>query len=280
MKNRFDELFQKLKSEQRFLLSITFGVFLFVLFFQPFQPEISDFNNKLIFIAGFAAIVFITIVIFRIIMLSYFQDDPGLKRWHPAPTLLSNFLIVLLSSVALVFYLRYVGQVSITFIVTLKVTAICFATVIILAIYDSFEEIRTQNEVLIAQRKLMQKQLESYEDDMLNKSIEFTSDNSGENLSLLVKEIMLIKSADNYVEIVYKESQGFKKKLIRNTLKNIELQMKQYSNFTRCHRTCIVNTQFIKKLSRNSNGHWIALHDYNEQIPVSRQYLLRLKELI
>lgn len=280
MKNRFDELFQKIKSEQRLLLSITFGVFLFVLFFQPFQPDISDFNNKLIFIAGFGAIVFIINLLFRTIFLFYFQDDQSLKRWHPAPTLLSNFLILILSSAGLIFYLRYVGHVSITFIITLKVTAICFASVVVLVLYDSFTEIRTQNELLIAQRKLMQNQLEGYEDDLLNKSIEFISDNAGENLILLVKEIVLIKSADNYVEIIYKESNGIKKKLIRNTLKNIELQMKQHSNFARCHRTCIVNTRFIKKLSRNSNGNWISLHDYNEQIPVSRQYLLRLKELI
>jgi DNA-binding LytR/AlgR family response regulator len=91
-------------------------------------------------------------------------------------------------------------------------------------------------------------------------------------------EIALIKSADNYVEIVFLETNNFKKKLLRNTLKHIEQQLKPHSNFIRCHRICIVNTKYIEKLTKNYNNHWIIIKGYDEQIPVSRQYLLKLKE--
>jgi DNA-binding LytR/AlgR family response regulator len=94
----------------------------------------------------------------------------------------------------------------------------------------------------------------------------------------LIADVAFIKSADNYVEIVYVEGDTYKKKLIRNTLKNIELQIKQYSNFIRCHRISIVNFHFIEKLNSNYGNHWITIKGYEEHIPVSRQYLLKLKE--
>ena len=99
-------------------------------------------------------------------------------------------------------------------------------------------------------------------------------------LTLFIAEIILIQSADNYVEIVYMEGENLKKKLIRNTLKNVELQIKQYSNFIRCHRTCIVNMHYIEKLNQDYSSHWITIKGYQERIPVSRQYLLKLREAL
>jgi DNA-binding LytR/AlgR family response regulator len=151
---------------------------------------------------------------------------------------------------------------------------------VILRIYDSMLELKHQNESLILEKKIFQLQIEKYEEDILNKTIELTSESNTENLNLLVAELALVKSADNYVEIVYKEDDVLKKKLIRNTLKNIELQIKPYSNFIRCHRICIVNMHFIEKLNRNYSNHWLTIKGYPEQIPVSRQYLLKLKEAI
>jgi DNA-binding LytR/AlgR family response regulator len=149
---------------------------------------------------------------------------------------------------------------------------------VILGLYDTIKELRFQNNSLVIEKKIIQKQVEKYEEDYLNKSVEFISENLNENFSLLIAEVIFIRSADNYVEIVYKESEGFKKKLIRNTLKNIEQQTRQYSNFLRCHRICIVNVHYIDKLIRYNENHWLMIKGYHEQLPVSRQYLLKLKE--
>jgi DNA-binding LytR/AlgR family response regulator len=126
----------------------------------------------------------------------------------------------------------------------------------------------------------MQKQVEKYEEDILNKSIDFPSENNSEKLTLQVSEVALIKSADNYVEIIYKEGNNFKKRLVRNTMKNVELQIKQYSNFLRCHRVCIVNLHYIEKLNRSNHNHWLTIKGFDEPVPVSRQYLLKLKEAV
>jgi DNA-binding LytR/AlgR family response regulator len=182
--------------------------------------------------------------------------------------------------VAFVFYLRYVGSVKISFYIVFKVVLVCFAPPVALKIFDEYKGLYQQNESLVSERKAIQKQIEKYEEDNLNKSIEFISETSIENLTLLIAEVIFIQSADNYVEIVYMDGYNIKKKLIRNTLKNIELQIKQYSNFIRCHRTCIVNMHYIEKLNQDYSSHWITLKGYHEKIPVSRQYLLKLKEAL
>jgi len=196
------------------------------------------------------------------------------------PAHIDGLVILALSSIASAFYLRYVGKVSISFYVMIKVILVCFAASLSLGLYDAFKKIRQQNEELIIEKKTVQKQLEKYEEDYLNKSIDFFSENFTEKLSFLVADVAFIRSADNYVEIVYREGEGLKKKLIRNTLKNIEHQIKPYSNFIRCHRICIVNVHYIEKLESDYNNHLLVIRGFNEQIPVSRQYLLKLKETL
>jgi DNA-binding LytR/AlgR family response regulator len=181
-------------------------------------------------------------------------------------------------TMAFEFYLRYVGSVHINFFISFKVIILCAVPPVILSIYDTMATLRQQNDLLIVEKKIMQKQVEKYEEDYLNKSVEFISENTNENFTLPIGDVTFIRSADNYVEIVFREGETFKKKQIRNTLKNIEQQIKPYSNFLRCHRICIVNIHFIEKLQRNNESHWLTIKGYNEQLPVSRQYLLKLKE--
>ena len=280
MKKKLDQLVDDLKQELGLLLSISFGVFLFILFFQPFKFDDFDFNNSLLFVAGLGSIIFIISVIIRIIIPWLFRKDNQDTKILVLPSYFNAFIILVLSSLAFEFYLRYVGMVHITFFTTIKVILVCLAVVIILSFYDLLEELKQQNELLIIEKRSIQKQIGKCEDELLNKSIEFISENNSENFNLLILEVAVIKSADNYVEIIYKEGNSFRKKLIRNTLRNIELQIKPYSNFIRCHRICIINLHYIEKLIRNNNNHWLIIKGYDEQIPVSRQYLLSLKEAL
>ena len=280
MDKKLNQFILLLNKELEVFLSISFGIFLFVLFFQPFPLETFDFNNRLIFVAGLSAIVFLFMVLVRVVFAWLFQKYHQSDTDSVLPPYLGAFTILALSSVAFAFYLRYVGSVGITFYIMIKVVLICFAPPVVLSLYDLVNDLKLQNESLIAEKKLIQQQVEKYEEDYLNKSIEFMSENNTESLKLLIADVAFIRSADNYVEIVYVESEMFKKKLIRNTLKNIEQLLKSYSNFIRCHRICIVNKHFIEKLNRNYNNHWLTLKGYPEQIPVSRQYLVKLKETI
>jgi hypothetical protein len=278
--NRFNHLANLLNKKLGLFLSISFGIFLFILFFQPFPLNRFDFNNNLIFVSGFSGITFFFMFLARVAIpwLLYKKNKNGDEQIL-LPSI-SGFFLLVFSSVAFTFYLRYVGAVTISFHMVFKVALICLVPPVVLWLYDDNFELRQRNEALVLEKKILQKQIEKYEEDMLNKSIELVGENNTENINLLVSELAFIKSADNYVEVVYKEGDILKKKLIRNTLKSIEVQLKQYTNFLRCHRICIVNVHYIEKLSKSFNNHWITVKGYEEQIPVSRQYLLKLKEAL
>jgi DNA-binding LytR/AlgR family response regulator len=275
-----NKLVRNLNKDLSLFLSICFGVFLFVLFFQPFQLNHFDFNNLLVFVAGLAAIVFLTLVLTRTIIPMIFMNYRGVESDDKIPAFLSGFIILMLTSLAFTFYLHYVGGVSMSFYNVLKVVLICLIPVVSARLYDLISELKQQNNELIKEKQVIQQQVEKLEEDYLNKTIEFVSEYGSETISLVIADILLVKSADNYVEIIFKEGDETKKKLIRNTLKNVENQLRPYSNFVRCHRTCIVNIHRVERVNRKYTSQWIKMQDFDEQIPVSRQYLLKLKEAL
>jgi len=278
MNRKQDRLVQLLNREMKLLLGITFGVFLFILFFQPFPLQKFDFDNSLLFIGGFAGIILLFMFLMRIIIpwIILRKDCEGEENSLNA--YLEGFVILALSSVAFSFYLRYVGSVHISFYIEFKIILICLGAALALRIYDKNREMVRQNESLVSERKAIRKQIEKCEEENLNKSIEFISESGSENLNLIISEVVFVQSADNYVEIAYMDAGGLKKTLIRNTLKNVELQIRPYSNFVRCHRTCIVNMHYIEKLNQDYGRHTLTIKGYSEKIPVSRQYLLKLRE--
>ena len=280
MNKKAEQILFLIKEDRKLFLRISFGVFLFVLFFQPFSLDHFDFNNRLLIVAGLAGIVFLIMVLVRAAFIWIIPYDDQRAQEPIVLSYLGGFLILALSSMAFAFYLRYVGSVEITFYTMFKIILICLFPPVSLALFDEIRELKQQNEVIKMEKEKIDKEIQKYEHDYLNKSVVFNSENSTENLTLLLSDVTLIKSADNYVEIVFVEDKLLKKKLIRNTLKNIEQQVKPYPNFIRCHRICIVNIHYIDQLNRKFNNYWLTIKGSNEEIPVSRQYLLKLKEVI
>jgi hypothetical protein len=277
---KINRLIALLKEDVRFLLTIAFGIFLFILFFQPIPIEQFDFNNRLLFAGGFVAIIFLFQVLIRGLFRTFIPDHLFKQDELLLLSYGRIFLITVLSSVAVAFYLRYVGSVSITFYEMFKIILICLVSPVIQSIYDRFAELIMQNELLMHEKENILKEIQHYQDDYQNQSIEFISEYGAEPLNLPVADIVLLRSADNYVEVIYLEGNTVKKKLIRNTLKNIEQQLKPFSNFIRCHRTSIINSFHVEKLNRKFNNHWLILKGFDDPVPVSRQYLLKIKEHI
>lgn len=280
MSQKLNQIIYLLKGYLGVFLGIALGVFLFILFFQPFPLDRFDFNNKLTFVAGLAAIIFLLMAMVKIgSMYLFHENEPSYQRpvWSE---FLNGFSIFALGAVAFAFYLRYVGKVDISFQLMIRVLLISLAAAIILRMYDMINTLRQGAASMLQEKRALQRQLELFEEHYYNKSVEFVSENSTEAFKLMISEVAFIRSADNYVEIVYREDAVFKKKLIRNTMKGIELQVNPFPNFVRCHRVCIVNTVFIEKLNKGHDNFWITIRGYEEKIPVSRQNILKIKELI
>lgn len=275
--NRFVDL---LKEYLKVYISISLGVFLFVLFFQPFSLDSFDFNNRILFVAGFGLIVFLFLILIRVVFIGLFAKGENEEGERTFTSYLSDFVLLALTAVAVAFYLRYVGQLDITIYSVLKIVIICLSLPVVLNVSDIVKHTKLKNRQLIYELRQMQEKVNQLSETQVDKFVELISESNSDNFQVQISNMVYVKSADNYVEVGYMEGDDLIKKLIRNTLKNIEQQLKVYNNLVRTHRTCIVNTQYIDKLNRNYNTWWISLTETRETIPVSRQYLMLVKELL
>lgn len=269
---------QLIKPDLKLFLWISIGAFLFILFFQPFPLVKLDFNNLLLFNAGLGAILFILMLVAR----SFFPyDDTAAmpqESHRTVPGLFRNISLLIAGSVAFAFYLRYVGHIEITFFIMFKVVFICLIPPVVISICDAFRDARKDISRLRDTLNAGSPVKEPLNNTNDNSPLTFTSDSSSDHLKLFPADVVFIKSADNYVEIAYKEDGIFKKQLLRTTLKKIEEQLQTNSDFIRCHRICIVNIHHIKSLENKNQNYWLVMDGFEETIPVSRQYLLMVKD--
>ncbi len=254
--------------------NFSIGVFLFILFFRPFEASYSNVNNLIIFFSGFSGIIFLFNNLFYIAVPTVFSKSYRITDWEFGPPLILSTFALIFNSVAFTFYLRYVGKTSISFYTVFKIVIICLSVVVLIRL---LYRLRSQYYQLKAiNGDAFNSDIYVKQDKIPNK-IELKSENKSEKVELSFNNIFTIKAADNYVEINYKHKDDFRKKLLRSTLKNIEIQLESYPNFVRCHRTYIVNLNNVNRLVKNYKGNILEMTN-NEEIPVSRHYLLKVKE--
>lgn len=244
-----------------------------MLFFQPFPIRFTELNSVLVFNAGFGGIIFILLYLIHLLSKTFRLPEMEVMSHF------NGFILFLLSSVAFTFYLRYVGQAIIDFYSVSKIVLICLAPPAVLWIYRIRNELKQENDLLNRENMLLQNRLRDKNETPMQNIIEFYSaDTSSELLKLSISDIVLIKSADNYVEILYLDHDTLRKKLVRNTLKNAEQMLRPFDQFIRCHRTYIIHTVHIERIHLKINSSYVVLKKLDERIPVSRPYVLKLKE--
>ncbi len=268
------------KDELGRIFIISIGVFLFVLFFQPFPLETLDYNNRLLYVAGFGAITFLISVFILVGLPFIFPKWFKTSEWESGPPFILNILLLILTATAFAFYIRFVGKSSLSLYIIFKMVLVCLIPTFILVILYKNKSQERMIELLREQNKAYVLKINEYEKNSGQKEINIFSANKSDNVTLKSKDIIHIKSADNYIEIFYLENDSIEKKIIRNTLKDIETQLSEYKNIIRCHRTSLINIFYIEKLTRDYSGYSLLVSELAEKVPVSRQYVLQIKHAI
>jgi DNA-binding LytR/AlgR family response regulator len=113
-----------------------------------------------------------------------------------------------------------------------------------------------------------------------NKLVHFISDYQKDNLSIKANLILLIRSANNYIEVFWKEGPVVKNQMVRNSLTKAEEVLTDYRFIFKCHRSYIVNTMHIDKIEGSVQGYRVYFENVDFTVPVSKNYGHKLKELI
>jgi hypothetical protein len=266
-----------LKVNLQSFIGVSLGIFLFLLFFQPFLLKNPDFNNQHLIIAGFSAITLILLCILRILIPSIFSKYFADENWNYIKELMINLSFWILNSVAFAFFARYVGEISITFHTAIIVVLISLAAMVIVIVVNQFWVLNSQIKELSELAGITREYETGLGKDV---EIEFESENKSEYFKVTLEQIVLIKSASNYIEVIYKTGDKISRRLIRNTIKNTEEFFSKYPTLVRCHRSCIVNKNYIQKLEKGNEGLKLVLFDYPQEVHVSRQYALKVKEAL
>lgn len=264
-----------LRYNLRLSTGISIGMFLFYLFFQPLDLRSEDFNNRLVIIAGFGFITFFILGIALIVLPWIFPRFFQTGKWNLIRDIILNAIIWILISTAYTFYARYIGLIEITNHSMFKLLLLGLAPVAILVVVNQNKILKRYLQNALELSKKLEPDVESN-----NTKIVIQSDTKSESIALKVQDLILIKSANNYIEIFWKKDNQVQKKLLRNTLTNVENQLKSFPDMIRCHRTSLVNGKYILKMTSGTHGPHISLQDLDEMVPVSRQYALRVREYL
>jgi len=110
--------------------------------------------------------------------------------------------------------------------------------------------------------------------------IYFNSDYQKDSLAVKVSLLLFIRSANNYIEVYWKEGENIKSQMIRCSLLYAENLLKEYKFMVKCHRSYLVNINFLDRIEGNSQGYKIFIENITFPIPVSKPSVVKLQELI
>ncbi|MFO7789074.1 MAG: LytTR family DNA-binding domain-containing protein [Bacteroidales bacterium] len=92
-----------------------------------------------------------------------------------------------------------------------------------------------------------------------------------EALTFQANELLYAVSDGNYVVFHLYTNNEIKKIPIRNSISDIESQLKDVPYFFRCHRGFIVNLNMVESQKGNSSGYLLKIKHSKDTIPVSRK---------
>ena len=98
---------------------------------------------------------------------------------------------------------------------------------------------------------------------------------SGKIHRVAVDDIIFISGADDYIEVMIITG---KTRLVSSTLAEMEAQLPSF--FLRVHRSHIVNTNFIKSLTREASGTGSLTLTHGKTIPVSRRIMPSVRKAL
>jgi DNA-binding LytR/AlgR family response regulator len=141
------------------------------------------------------------------------------------------------------------------------------------------EEASGLNEVLEATNEIEQQESKVIESKP-ETFIEVRSLNAAETLHLNLSDLLVIQSADNYIDVHYLKDGRLVKSVLRNTLKAVTDELSEHQSLFRCHKSYLVNLHHVHHISGNAQGYKLRLKQMEELIPVSRSYNNSIKELL
>jgi len=277
--NRSYPFNNNLKHNVKIIIGISLGLFLFLTFFEPFGLDSVEDEKKTIILAGFGLITGIALtlnlLIIPVLIPKWFQDE----KWKIKNELVWNIWILITLCGGYFGFSFYSDWFDLNLASIIKISMLGTVPISVLIAINQDRFLKLNLKTALELNNLMLKMGRGKPKPEPNK-ICLLSENGKEKFEVDLNDILFIRSAGNYIEVFWNDLEVVQKILLRNSLHNIELNLKEYSNIFKCHRTCLVNVNKVRKLYGSSQSYKIVFDGVEDVIPVSRNYSKELQELI
>lgn len=191
--------------------------------------------------------IFISLIVVGLsIYLAAFMVEPPADRWNLA-TLLNSFRHGFL-----------IGIIPFGFF-SLVYARIWFATEYILVKKDSMTETGGVDHESV---------------------IQISSQLKKENLSFPSSKFIYAESDGNYINFFIDENNRVVKKMIRNSMNNVEEDLAHIDHIIRVHRAFLVNLKKVRMKKGNTLGYQLKLEGVDKEVPVSRNKTNEFNQLV
>ncbi len=277
---KLNNLYPQTLNRWRIIIIISLFISFFMIIFQPFGLHNIQHVHKGMILAGYGFITFIMLVLNLIFLPLIFpnvfnEDSWTIKKeivwllWIVITISVGNYLYSIIFSIFLWIGLKgfFLFIVFTLLIAVIPIAGITFITQNVF-LKRNLSASRDINS-LIGQKEVNRR----------NNNEFFSTTSGSQNFSVKIEDLIFIESEGNYVNIWYLKDAKVKSILIRNTLKNIELQIENSVLF-KCHRAFIINPSFVEKVKGNSQGYNIVIKNTDKELPVARSYTKTFKKEI
>jgi len=267
---------EDLRQNVKLVFFIGLGVLGFLALFQPINLVPYTRNEIVYFVGGTTVITFLVLVFNIIILPSLFPKLFYHKNKSFIRDLFWNiWILVSLSLANLFLFINLFGLSSITYDIVTQISLLGLIPLTVLIITNHFRSLRAQ---LRQEKALNQSLMKEKKQDI--QFVHFESEYKNDNLIVNPESIVLIKAADNYIEVFFESEGDIKNQLIRSSLVKAETLLADYPNIIRTQRSYIVNVKQIKEIQNSSDGYKLLFKKADLVAYVSQKYVTEFKKLI
>ncbi len=246
------------------------AVFFILAMFQPFGTYTFQHPDKLLLLAGYGFVITFTVITLTLLLSKIFHGWFAPESWNLRRELLLLGIVAFASMTATYFYHFATIGSRLSFFGYAYFMGIAMSTSLFpLALLTAVRYLQIKN--YLDQRNLTATL--APKPDVLT----LTGDNKTEKLTILRSELLLLKAADNYVELFLQKDQRLNRHLLRGTLSGMASQLDD-DHFLQVHRSYIVNMNQVVALDGKSPNYILRLAAPVEEVPVSRNKVQAVRQ--
>ncbi|MBE6271420.1 MAG: LytTR family transcriptional regulator [Prevotella ruminicola] len=274
MKNLLTRKYPFAQSSHWLRDSVIYGLIIWAILYllQPFG--FSQYQgNKCLVAAAFGVVTMVCYVLYGYTVMRHLPKlVKTLRVWHDGAAVLGLILCIAIGNFLLLVTLFDMP-------VTLRLFLLFFWWTLIIG------TVITAMSVGIEYNRYLKHQMEA----LLNNTAEEQRDITitihdqnvrGNDLELPINNLLYIEAQKNNIAVCYLRDDKPTIIELHTTLSAAIDELRDYENIFQCHRSFVVNVNNITQAKGNSNGYQLRLTNSYTTIPVSRQYVPRLKDFI